>query len=73
MPQAQVGLKTIEISGEKKINEREIEVKAYELLNSDDDESKEVLNQELKDLLLIELNKIEAQNTLLAKLKAFQF
>lgn len=68
--QAQVGLKTVEISGEKKINEREIEVKAYELLNSDDDESKEVLNQELKDLLLIELNKIEAQKHTFSQIKS---
>lgn len=60
--QAQVGLKTVDIEAESKINEEEIERIAYDLLNADSKQQKIDLNQALKKLLLKELNKEEAKN-----------
>lgn len=58
--QQQVGLPTVEVEADLRINIEAIENKAYALLNAEGDSSKAKLNRELKALLSRELNKEEA-------------
>lgn len=59
--QAQVGLQTVDIEAESKIDEAKIEQLAFELLNAASRTEKDSLNQALKTFLKKELNKAEAQ------------
>jgi hypothetical protein len=58
--QKQVGLKTVEISGERKINIELIEQTAFNLLNAVSEIERIQFNSELKEILINELNKEEA-------------
>ena len=57
LAQTNVGLRTIDIDGEKKINEEAIESLAYSVLNSSTDQIKDSLNNQLKEMLKNELSK----------------
>lgn len=58
--QLQVGLKTVEIQGEKDIDQAAIEALAYRVLNAAKDEERLNANADLKRLLKIELSKKSA-------------
>ena len=55
--QTQVGLKTVEVQGEKKINEAAIEELAFQVLNAKKDEERLLASEELKAMLKNELSK----------------
>ena len=55
--QTQVGLKTVEVQGEKKINEAAIEQLAFQVLNAEKDEERLLASEELKSMLKNELTK----------------
>jgi hypothetical protein len=58
--QLNVGLTTVEIEGEKKIDDEAIEVLTYRILNTTSDLLKDSLNKELIALLSLELSKEDA-------------
>jgi len=58
--QIQVGLKTVEVQGEKDIDETAIEALAYKVLNAAKDEERLNANSDLKSLLKNELSKKSA-------------
>ena len=58
--QTQVGLKTVEVQGEKQIDEKAIEALAFQVLNAEKDEERLVANEELKAMLKNELSKESA-------------
>lgn len=68
--QAQVGLKTVNVQGESRIDESRIEALAYQLLNSETDGKKKELNNQLKSLLIQELNKEEARSHPFSEIKS---
>ncbi len=55
--QKSIGIKAVNINGEKSIDVNRIESLAYAVLNSATDQHKDSLNAELKELLKLELNK----------------
>ncbi len=59
--QQYVGLKTVEVNEDKHIDDEAIEELAFRLLNAQKDSTKKQLNQQLRHLLLKELNKKEAK------------
>lgn len=58
--QINVGIKTVDVDADAKINALAIEQLAFELLNTADDSLKKQLNQDLKELLILECSKPEA-------------
>ncbi len=58
--QTNIGIKTVDINGEKAIDEQRIETLAYEILNTQGDQKKDSLNQILKSQLSLELSKEDA-------------
>ena len=69
--QTQVGLKTVTISDERKINEELIEELGSALLTELPDDVKDSVSNELKELLTIELSKKEAFTHSFKKVKSF--
>ena len=61
--QTNVGLKTVDIDGEKVIDQNRIEGLAYQVLNAETDQKKDSLNTVLKEILKVELSKTSAFHT----------
>lgn len=68
--QTNIGIKTVDINGEKAIDEEQIEAIAYDILNSSDNASKDSLNTVLKQLLQLELSKEGAMQHPFSKVKS---
>lgn len=68
--QQQVGIATVEVSADKKINDVLIEETAYRLLNAENDDSAFFYNDKLISILNTELNKEEALNHAFSRIQS---